>query len=86
MKGNIIKRNELKAKSYDVRDDVRDQLYKHYAKPTSRQHKAIDKTWGLSLRKKGRFFLTGYRAGSVKTCGADAHGWKLYAMCVDECA
>ena len=86
MKGNHRSSYVRNGKCYDVRDDVRDQLYKHYAKPTSRQHKAIDKTWGLSLRKKGRFFLTGYRAGSVSTCGADAHGWKLYAKSVEDCA
>ena len=38
-------------------------LYKHYAKPDGRHRKAVDKTWSVSLRKHGRFFLTGYRAG-----------------------
>ena len=74
------------SKCYDVRDDTNDQLYKHYASPTSRQKEALAKTWGLTLRKKGRFFLTGYRAGSSTSCGADANGWKLYAKSVQACA
>ncbi len=73
-------------KCYDVRDDTIDQLYKHYATPDARQWKAVDKTWALTLRKNGRFFLTGYRAGTSGTCGADANGWKLYAKSVEACA
>ena len=73
-------------KCYDVRDDTADQLYKHYASPDKRQWAAVDKTWGLTLRKNGRFFLTGYRAGISHTCAADANGWKLYAASVDACA
>ncbi len=74
-------------KCYDVRDDTMDQLFHpERANPTSRQWQAIDKTWDLTLRKSGRFFLTGYRAGSTSTCGADANGWKLYARSVNSCA
>ena len=72
---------------YDVRDDTMDQLYRpEWAKPTRKQYAAIDATWGLTLRKKGRFFLTGYRAGSTRRCAADADGWKLYARSVMNCA
>ena len=40
---------------YDVRDDTRDQLYRPAsAKPTTKQLAAVQKTWGLSLRKKRR--------------------------------
>jgi hypothetical protein len=64
-----------------------DQLYRpEWAKPTRKQYAAIDATWGLTLRKKGRFFLTGYRAGSTRRCAADADGWKLYARSVMNCA
>ncbi|MEX1335548.1 MAG: SpoIID/LytB domain-containing protein [Candidatus Limnocylindrales bacterium] len=86
MKGNHRSHYVYKGRCYDVRDDTTDQLYKHYATPDARQKKAVDKTWGLSLRKSGRFFLTGYRAGSSRTCGADANGWKLFAASVEACA
>jgi Stage II sporulation protein len=76
-----------KGACYDVRDDVIDQLFKpEWADPTRKQFAAIDATWGLTLRKRGRFFLTGYRAGSSRRCAADADGWKLYAQSVIACA
>ncbi len=72
---------------YDVRDDTDDQLYRpESARPTARQWRAIDATWGLTLRKFGRFFLTGYRAGVTSGCAADANGWKLYSRSVQACA
>ena len=55
-------------------------------RPTRKQFAAIDETWGLTLRKGGQFFLTGYRAGSARRCAADADGWKLYATSVIACA
>jgi hypothetical protein len=86
MRGNRRPHYVRNGKCYDVRDDTGDQLYKHYASPTSRQRKALDKTWGLTVRKSGRFFLTGYRAGVSGTCAADANSWKLYAKSVQACA
>jgi hypothetical protein len=86
MKGNHRSHMVHKGKCYDVIDDTSDQLYKHYVEPDARQRQAVDKTWGLSLRKQGKFFLTGYRAGHSTTCAADANGWKLYARSVDACA
>lgn len=72
---------------YDVRDDTMDQLYRpERANPTIDQQRAIDATWALTLRKFGRFFLTGYRAGVSSQCAADANGWKLYARSVEACA
>jgi hypothetical protein len=72
---------------FDVRDDVRDQIYRpERAKPTAKQRRAVDRTWGLSLRKRGRFFMTGYRAGSTGRCAADADGWRLYTRSVRDCA
>jgi hypothetical protein len=72
---------------YDVRDDTVDQLYRPGGgAPTARQWRAVDATWGLSLRKNGRFFLTGYRAGSASRCAADANGWRLYARSMRDCA
>jgi hypothetical protein len=86
MRGNHRSWYVRGGRCYDVRDDTNDQLYKHYASPTSRQWKAVDKTWGLTLRKNGNFFLTGYRAGIISRCAADANGWKLYARSMQACA
>jgi hypothetical protein len=86
LKGNHRAGYSRSGRCYDVRDDTVDQLYKHYATPDARQTKAVDKTWGLSLRKNGNFFLTGYRAGSSSSCAADANGWKLFATSVEACA
>jgi hypothetical protein len=87
MKGNHRSSYRRNGSCYDVRDDTVDQLYRpEKTNPTATQQAAVTKTWGLTLRKKGRFFLTGYRAGSSGTCGADAHGWKLYARSAEACA
>ena len=85
MKGNHRSHMVYNGKCYDVLDDTSDQLYKHYAKPDAPQRKAVAKTWGLSLRKHGKFFLTGYRRGSATTCGADADSWRLYARSAEDC-
>ncbi len=72
---------------YDVRDDTRDQLYRpETARPTAGQWRAVDATWPLTLRKRGRFFLTGYRAGTVGRCMADFDRWRLYARSMSDCA
>jgi hypothetical protein len=87
LKGNHRPHYVSGGKCYDVRDDTMDQLYRpERADPTSRQWAAINKTWDLTLRKSGRFFLTGYRAGTTSACAADANGWKLYARSVNNCA
>jgi hypothetical protein len=87
LKGNHRSGFRRSGRCYDVRDDVTDQLYRpERARPTQRQLRAIQATWGLTLRKKGRFFLTGYRAGTAARCAADANGWKLYAKSVQACA
>lgn len=72
---------------YDVRDDSRDQLFRpDVAEPTAKQLAARDALWGLSLRKRDRFFLTGYRGGTETRCAADADGWRLYARSARDCA
>ena len=72
---------------YDVRDDTNDQLFKpEYANPTQKQLDAVAATWHLTLRKNGRFFLTGYRYGGNVPCGSDADGWKLYERSMVRCA
>ena len=71
---------------YDVRDDARDQVYRpESAEPTKEQKAARDALWGLSLRKNGKFFLTGYRRGSATKCAADADEWRLYARSARDC-
>ncbi len=72
---------------YDVRDDSKDQVFRpDSAEPTTKQQNAIDALWGLSLRKRDEFFLTGYREGSSKKCAADADGFHLYAKSAKDCA
>ena len=72
---------------YDVRDDTMDQLYRpERATPQPNQLEAIDATWGLTLRKNGRFFLTGYRAGTEDKCARDADGWRIYTRSAMHCA
>ena len=87
MKGHHRPYYRVNRRCYDVRDDTADQLFRpEQARPSGRQKRAIRATWGLTLRKYGRFFLTGYRAGGTASCAADANGWKLYALSVEACA
>lgn len=72
---------------YDVRDDSSDQVYRpETAEPSEKQKAARDALWGLSLRKNGKFFLTGYRRGSATKCAQDRDEWKLYAGSAEDCA
>jgi hypothetical protein len=72
---------------YDVRDDSKDQVFRpESAEPTTKQQNAIDALWGLSLRKRDEFFLTGYRSGSAEKCAADADSWHLYTKSAKDCA
>jgi hypothetical protein len=87
MRGHHRAGNVSHGRCYDVRDDTQDQLYHPVsARPSLSQQRAVDATWPLTLRKFGRFFLTGYRAGDTKHCAADANGWKLYERSVEACA
>lgn len=72
---------------YDVKDTTNDQLFRpERADVKQNQLDAVEATWDLTLRKFGRFFLTGYRAGVESECGADANGWKIYAKSAVDCA
>lgn len=72
---------------YDVRDDTNDQLFRpRYATPTQKQLDAVATTWGLTLRKSGRFFLTGYRYGGDVACASDSDHWRLYERSMVDCA
>lgn len=54
---------------YDIRDG--DQLYRQPFRSHSRVWAAIDATWSVSLRKRGRFFRTGWSGGRIHD------GWHL---------
>lgn len=73
---------------FDVVDSTRDQLYKPelVGRAHARIWRAVDATWGLSVRKNGKFFMTGYRRGTVNRCGASADGRRLFARGVIACA
>lgn len=72
---------------FDVRDGTGDQLYKPNRSRIRPDHyKALDATWNVSLRKDGRFFMTGYRRGDKVRCGRDATGYKLFALSATQCA
>jgi hypothetical protein len=73
-------------KCFDVKDSTADQIYRNGVTVAARIWSAVDVTWGLSVRKSGRFFLTGYRAGTLVPCGSDATGFRLFAKSVIDCA
>ncbi len=72
---------------FDVRDGIQDQLYRPGSARIRQDHfDAVELTWGVSLLKSDRFFMTGYRAGQKGRCGSDANGWKLFARTAVRCA
>ncbi len=70
---------------YDVKDNTDDQWYQPETRVAAPSHlKAIDATWTMHLRKtertttgRGKFILTGYRAGTNVPCGSDSNSWHL---------
>jgi hypothetical protein len=72
---------------FDVRDGTQDQLYKPGKSRVRQDHfNAVDATWDVTLIKRDRFFMTGYRRGDKGRCGRDATGWKLFARTGARCA
>jgi hypothetical protein len=72
---------------FHVRDGIQDQLYRPGKSRVRQDHyDAVDKTWGVTLIKSERFFMTGYRRGYKGRCGKDANGWKLFARTGTRCA
>lgn len=72
---------------FDVRDSTGDQLYKpNRARVRPDHYRAAEATWGVTLFKDGRLFMTGYRRGDRVSCGRDATGWKLFARSATRCA
>lgn len=86
---------------FDVRDSTADQIYKPEKLvngqwvpinvPSAANLSAMAEIWPNSLRKwvvkkqKSRFFLTGYRSGKKKPCGADAAGFRIMQKSLADC-
>jgi hypothetical protein len=71
---------------YDIRDDVRDQVYDPDRPVHSRASAAVDATWDRLLLKRGSIFPTYYDAGSPgEDCGANATGAKAYQWGTQSC-
>ena len=76
-----------RGRCYDVKDSTSDQLYKPGRSRVGADHySAMNKTWNVTLRKDGRFFMTGYRTGAKVRCGKDRNGYKLFAKSAIQCA
>jgi hypothetical protein len=72
---------------FHVRDGIQDQLYRPGKSRVRQDHyNAVDATWDVTLIKRDRFFMTGYRRGYKGRCGRDANGWKLFARTGTRCA
>jgi hypothetical protein len=73
----------LHGRCYDIRDG--DQYYRGAVRVHSRIQAAVDATWGVSLRKSGRFFRTGWSGGG-RGCGSAYDGWHLPENGTTACA
>ena len=77
---------------YDVVDTTGDQIFRPETRSaTTRLKAAVAATWSMSLRRteiggSSRFMLTGYRTGTVATCGAEQNGYLLYEKGAGDCA
>lgn len=71
---------------YDIRDDVRDQVYDPTKPVYARAAAAVDWTWDRLLHRNGAVFPTYYNAGVVgEPCGANATGVKAYQWGTQAC-
>ncbi|MEP7159148.1 MAG: VCBS repeat-containing protein [Chloroflexota bacterium] len=86
---------------WDVQDNTNDQIYKPQKLvngvwvpanvPTPVNLKGMTETWHITLRKYNikkkysRLFLTGYRSGKKKPCGADSTGFKIFQKSLRDC-
>ncbi|HUR16153.1 MAG TPA: SpoIID/LytB domain-containing protein [Candidatus Limnocylindrales bacterium] len=72
---------------FDVRDSTADQIYqaKSARSIPARIFKSVNDTWSWRMNRDGRFFMSGYRTGTVAPCASDA-GSKLYARSAKRCA
>lgn len=74
----------VRGQCYDVRDTTSDQLYNPARTVYPAARAAVAATWGVTLRKVGRFFPAGYRPG-VDRCTAEIDGWHLYQTDASAC-
>jgi peptidoglycan hydrolase-like amidase len=72
---------------FDVRDSTADQIYQAKSSTSipTRIWNAVKDTWSWRMNRDGRFFMSGYRTGTVAPCASDA-GSKLYARSAKRCA
>jgi hypothetical protein len=64
---------------YDLKDSGDGWYSPEHHGYTSKQGRAVDVVWGISVRRAGHFYATGYRAGAARPrCGADRDGWHLF--------
>jgi hypothetical protein len=77
---------------YDVRDTTMDQIFRPETRAvTAAKKAAVAATWSMSIRRTrlglpGQFILTGYRQGTLSTCGAEFDGYHLFERGVADCA
>lgn len=74
---------------FDVRSGTTDQIYNpKTARITLSHYLAVASSWSTYIHKSdGTLLMTGYRRGKPgRRCGADANGWKLYALSAKQCA
>jgi peptidoglycan hydrolase-like amidase len=71
---------------YDVRDDVRDQVYDPDRPVYRKVSDAVDSIWDRLLLKRGAIFPTYYNAGTPgEDCGENADGRKAYQWGTQSC-
>ncbi|HEX2194458.1 MAG TPA: SpoIID/LytB domain-containing protein [Candidatus Limnocylindria bacterium] len=81
-RGGVNARGEC----YDIRDDVRDQVYDPSKPIYRRTARAVDATWDWLVHRDGAIFPTYYDAGSPDhPCGANANGTKAYQWGTQAC-
>jgi hypothetical protein len=72
---------------YDVVDNANDQFYTpERFTPTASQIAAVDASWGEYITRNGAFIFTGYKPGTINTCGGDADGLRLSEKGAQVCA
>jgi peptidoglycan hydrolase-like amidase len=71
---------------YDIRDDVRDQVYDPERPVYAKVASAVDSMWDRLLHRNGAIFATYYNAGIAhEACGANANGTKAYQWGTQAC-
>jgi len=59
--------------------------------PTATINRAMAQTWHMSMRKwnvnnnTSKIFLSGYRSGTMRPCGSDSTGFKIYQASLRDC-